>query len=218
MKAEFWLSKWEKNEIGFHLAAPHPWLVQGWSQFEPAKEACVFVPLCGKTHDIDFFLTQGHRVVANELSEAAVKEVFSRLNITPSIVEWAGGSCYESEQLTVYVGDFFQLSAEQIGQVDYVYDRAAIIALPFEMREAYAQKIMTLCPNAQQCLITLAYDQNAMTGPPFSVNDDEVKQHYSKYYKIERLHGADILEHEPKFKQNGLNALEQSFYRLTPNF
>ncbi|MFT6975316.1 MAG: thiopurine S-methyltransferase, partial [Bermanella sp.] len=85
MTPEFWHEKWQKDEIGFHLDAPHPWLLNIFPVLGFKKNQTVFVPLCGKTLDIDFLLEQGLNVVANELSEVAVKELFARLNINPEI-------------------------------------------------------------------------------------------------------------------------------------
>lgn len=218
MEAQFWLNKWQNNEIGFHLPAPHPWLVALWETMVAQKAASqtVFVPLCGKTLDLDFLLEQGCKVVANELSEDAVKAVFARLNLTPIVTPWAGGSCYQAGELTIYAGDFFLLNAQRIHSIDWVYDRAAIIALPADMRADYTQKLIELCPDANQCVITLDYDQSIMNGPPFAVSTDELHQHYGTHYEMTLLKEGDIIKHEPKFAQNGLPALFQRVYQLTP--
>lgn len=217
MDAEFWLNKWQKNEIGFHLPKPHPWLMACWPELQPTQESVhVFVPLCGKSFDLDFFYSQGYQVIANELSEAAVKDVFQRLKLAPSIRQWQGGVCYQADNLTMYVGDFFQLSSQDIGKVHWVYDRAALIALPMDMRQAYTQHMMQLCPSAQQCLITLDYQQDVMAGPPFALSEKEVQQHYQAAYSIDEIKSANIIEHEPRFAKNGLPELFQRVYRLTP--
>ncbi|GAA6134803.1 thiopurine S-methyltransferase [Oceaniserpentilla sp. 4NH20-0058] len=216
METEFWLSKWQKNEIGFHLAKPHPWLVEFWPRFTQDSTAKnVFIPLCGKTLDIDYLLQKGHNITANELSEDAIKAMFERIQLSPSITKWAGGLCYQAENITVYVGDFFKLDERHIHDIDVVYDRAAIIALPPLMRKDYSQHIMALTLGAQQCVITLDYDQALMSGPPFSVTQIELEQHYANNYDIEPIKHNDIIEHEPKFKQNGLPYLMQGLYRLT---
>lgn len=217
MKAEFWLSKWQNNEIGFHLPRPHPWLVNAWPQIQQQfASKTVFVPLCGKTFDIDFLLQQGQNVIGCELSEQAAIEVFYRLGIEPNIMPWQGGFCYQSPRLSIYVGDFFLLSSSELPPIDLTYDRAAIIALPEDMRVKYAQHLVEITNCAPQCLITLEYDQAIMAGPPFSVDEKEVQAHYAKQYEISCVHSADILEHEPKFKQNGLPTLIQGLYLLTP--
>ena len=55
-----------------------------------------------------------------------------------------------------------------------------------------------------------------MQGPPFALSDNEVKQHYQATYAITELKSANIIEHEPRFAQNGLPELFQRVYQLTP--
>ncbi|MGR6873286.1 thiopurine S-methyltransferase [Pseudomonas sp. HK3] len=217
MNAQFWLNKWQKNEIGFHLPKPHPWLVALWPEINAQTSVLhVFLPLCGKTCDVDFFLAQGRAVTANELSEDAVKAIYERLAIKPQVSNWAGGKRYHAKNLTIYAGDFFQLTPSELINVDWVYDRAALIALPATMRSQYTRHLMQLCPKAQQCLITLDYQQDLMSGPPFALSYEEVKQHYAATHSINELKSANIIEHEPRFAQNGLPELFQRVYQLTP--
>jgi len=154
MKADFWLSKWQKNEIGFHLPKPHPWLVAYLPKFSLSTASSVFVPLCGKSLDIDYLLEQGHTVIGNELSEDAVQEVFDRLKLKPNVSTWEGGACYAANKLTIYVGDYFKLKSQHLSTIELVYDRAAMIALPEDMRVQYVQQLNKLCPNAVRYLIT----------------------------------------------------------------
>ena len=39
----------------------------------------------------------------------------------------------------VFVGDFFDLTNSLLGAVDAIYDRAALVALPPDMRQAYTK-------------------------------------------------------------------------------
>jgi len=114
----------------------------------------------------------------------------------------------------VYVGDFFALNAKTLGQVDYIYDRAALIALPEPMRREYAAKLMDSCPQAQLLLITLDYPQAQMSGPPFAVSEQEVLAHYQAGFNTTTLKQKEILEYEPRFKQRGLTSLIESIFWL----
>ena len=215
MNLEFWHEKWNKNEIGFHLKKTHPLLKKHLTQDRLNAIKTVFVPLCGKTLDIQYLLDLGLNVVANELSEVAVQELFKGLDMEPEISEWSGGACYCAGKLSVLVGDFFELTPKQLGSVDLVYDRAALIALPPEMRVDYAKQLQSITNNAPQFLITLAYDQNIMSGPPFSVNKEEVNQHYGEVYDSEVLSSKDIIEYESKFASRGLTSLLESVYWIS---
>lgn len=90
------------------------------------------------------------------------------------------------------MGDIFALSAEILGEVDAVYDRAALVALPETLRQQYTAHLIQLTHRAPQLLICYEYDQGVMSGPPFSVNDEEVKQHYAAPYHISLLDSVAV--------------------------
>ena len=57
---------------------------------------------------------------------------------------------------------FFALDTAQVGAIDLVYDRAALIALPPNVRADYARHLQTLLtPTARIFLITLEYESGA---------------------------------------------------------
>jgi thiopurine S-methyltransferase len=161
----------------------NPLLVAHFTALGVAKPARVFLPLCGKTLDIDWLLARGYRVAGAELSQVAVEALFERLKLPPTIERPAGTtgdiSRWSSPGLDIFVGDFFALAAESLGNVDAVYDRAALIALPPDMRGRYAVHLDAITHGAPQLLIALDYDQTRMPGPPFAVSEEEVRRHYS---------------------------------------
>lgn len=226
MDHKFWQSKWDINQIGFHLNYVHPLLKRNLALFQVAgllKEQLepplntvqkIFVPLCGKTLDIEYLLSQGYSVVAVELSEIAVQAIFSALDIEPEISDWAGGKLYQADNLQVFCGDFFVLSQTDLGELALVYDRAALIALPESMRLNYAKHLAKITRFAPQLLITLDYDQTIAGGPPFSVSSSEVEALYGGTYPIQLIEAADIIEEEPRFKAKGLTSLFQRAYKL----
>lgn len=176
MEADFWHQRWSSNQIGFHESAVNPLLVTHFDALGLAAGARVFVPLCGKTLDIDWLLARGFRVVGAELSPLAVAQLFERLGMAPEVQITGGLERWSAAALEVFVGDFFALSAATLGAVGAVYDRAAIIALPSAMRRQYVAHLDMLAPSAPQLLITLDYEQSCMDGPPFSVTAAEVQQ------------------------------------------
>lgn len=216
MKHDFWHHKWEIKQTGFHLDYVHPLLKRNLKAFSVSDS--IFVPLCGKTLDIGYLLSLGHRVVGVELSELAVSELFQQLQLTPNISSWrvgaSEGQIYQAGKLTIYVGDFFALQAKDLGAISVVYDRAALIALPKELRIQYSHHIRLITQQAPQLLITLDYDQSIAGGPPFAVSSAEVATLYRDTYTIDLLEEADILDEEPRFRAKGLTAFYQRAYQL----
>ncbi len=192
MEHSFWHDKWHKKEIGFHQLQPHDMLVAELPKLHLPEGTRIFVPLCGKTLDIGWLLAQGFQVAAAELSEIAVAELFTEMDVTPEISDQAGMKCYQAPGLMVWVGDIFALTADLLGPVDVVYDRAALVALPAEMRKQYTAHIKDITAEAPQLLITFEYDQSVIPGPPFSIPTEEVKAHYGASHTITELHRESV--------------------------
>jgi thiopurine S-methyltransferase len=85
------------------------------------------------------------------------------------------------------VGDFFELSAGELGPVDAVYDRAALVALTEPQRQRYTAHLRQITQHAQQLVICYVYDQSVMAGPPHSITSDEMHQHYAGHYELNHL-------------------------------
>jgi len=68
--------------------------------------------------------------------------------------------------------------------VDAIYDRAALVALPRDMRPAYAAHLAAISRNAPQLLIAFDYDQAQLAGPPFCVDADEIHALYDRHYRV----------------------------------
>lgn len=192
MDATFWHEKWERNEIGFHLNVVNPFLTRYFYHLNLQDNDRVFVPLCGKTLDIHWLLSQGLHVVGIELHEPAVRALFDALDLTPEIIDHADLRCYQQGHLQVFVGDIFDLDKDILGSVDAVYDRAAIVALPPILRERYVPHLMKLSEQAPTLLINYDYDQSLMSGPPFSVPNTEIRAHYGDAYKMTELYHGDV--------------------------
>ena len=197
MEHSFWHSKWLKNEIGFHEPEGNALLVKYASvllgtNYLNNSQKRIFVPLCGKTRDIGWLLSQGAEVVGAELSEVAIIQLFEELGAKPKVTSSANGKVYEKDGLTIYVGDIFKLSSKDLGDVTGVYDRAALVALPDPLREQYSAHLTDITQRAPQLIISFEYDQNEMAGPPFSVNEATVDLLYSDSYHIQRLERSEL--------------------------
>lgn len=187
MQHEFWHQRWAAQQIGFHLDAPNPLLLAYFPALLLIPGQRVFVPLCGKTVDIQWLLAQGMHVVGAELSQIAVTALFESLSLTPAITPVGTLNHYHSPGLDIFQGDFFALQPEILGPVDAIYDRAALVALPPAMRAQYSQHLVTLTHTAPQLLISFDYDQTQLAGPPFCVNKTEVSTHYETQYCLQIL-------------------------------
>jgi thiopurine S-methyltransferase len=192
MDASFWHQRWEKNEIAFHQTKANPLLVEYFHQLSLAKGNRIFVPLCGKTLDISWLLSNGYCVAGAELSQIAIEQLFMELGVQPTISGVGEVDQWSAKDIDIFVGDIFAVSRRILGPVDAVYDRAALVAFPEEMRNRYTAHLTEITDKAPQLLITYDYDQNAMEGPPFSISNEEVKRHYRVNYDVTLIASADV--------------------------
>ena len=176
---DFWLNCWENNAIGFHEGKPNQLMINQFHEFKKQLHSQrLFIPLCGKAIDIQWLISNGCAIVGVELSEIAINALFEILNITPTITQLDLFKHYSAKNIDIYVGDIFDLSADIIGPINGIYDRAALVALPYETRTRYANHLIQITKSSPQLLITFDYDQNHMTGPPYSIPKKEVARLY----------------------------------------
>ncbi|HBX65429.1 MAG: thiopurine S-methyltransferase [Balneola sp.] len=203
MNPDFWHQKWKNNQIGFHNPIPHPLLIQYADKLSLDKGQRIFLPLCGKTLDIGWLLSEGYRVAGVELNEMAVLQLFEELELEPNIKIDDKLKHYTANNIDIFVGDVFDLTKEMLGEIDAIYDRAALVALPYEMRKQYSVHLLNITHKAPQLILSFEYDQELASGPPFSISEDEIHEHYSNSYKVNHL----TTKHLPSFL-GGISAKE----------
>ncbi|HVK85943.1 MAG TPA: thiopurine S-methyltransferase [Kofleriaceae bacterium] len=183
MEAEFWRGRWREGSIGFHEGAPNAYLTTYLGELPGTR---VLVPLCGKTEDLAYLASHGREVIGIELVEDAVRTFFAEHAVEPEITRRGVLTQYTAGAVTIFAGDVFAVTRDDVGTIDAIYDRAALVALPPEMRERYVAHLGALAAAATPVLlVTLAYPQDRMQGPPFSVPDAEVRAHYDAVVQLE---------------------------------
>ena len=216
MKKDFWLERWEKEEIGFHQDDFNPYLRRYWQDLHLAPGSRVFVPLCGKSRDMLWLREQGHHILGVELSAIAVQAFFRENGYVPGHGSDGRFERCEADGINILCGDFFDLGRDDLADVQAVYDRASLIALPPEMRERYVRHLASILPHATQILlITVEYPQAEMQGPPFSVTSGEVEALYRDYADVRMLANQDVLAQNPRFQERGLSQLREHIFLLT---
>jgi thiopurine S-methyltransferase len=217
MKAEFWLERWQRNEIGFHQGEINAHLQEFWDRLQLPAGSEVFVPLCGKSRDMLWLRAQGHRVLGVELSPLAVEDFFLENELKPQVRSHGAFDSWSCDGVTLLCGDFFELETADLKGVAAAYDRASLVALPPEMRERYAQHLHRILPTrVPMLLVTMDYPQAEMSGPPFSVSAAEVQRLYADHYDIARLYTHDVLAENVRFRERGLTHLDEVVFHLQP--
>ncbi|WP_417502009.1 thiopurine S-methyltransferase [Marinobacter sp.] len=215
MEHEFWHERWSKKEIGFHEGSVNKFLYDHWPELSGGGTEGVFVPLCGKAHDMWWLHDRGHPVIGVELSEIACKDFFEEAGEKAMVHPSEPFTKFKHESLQLWCGDFFQLVPDDLKHSRLVYDRAALIALPPSMRKAYVEHLTAVIPDSTRILlITLDYGTK-ISPPPFNVSDEEVRELYSPDYEIEHILTNTLPNDHPFTKRKGLIGATESVFRLT---
>ncbi|MBL8913403.1 MAG: thiopurine S-methyltransferase [Archangium sp.] len=190
MERSFWDARWSEGQIGFHQGRPNAHLETHLARL--GAPGVVFVPLCGKAEDLAYLAAKGHRVIGVEWVDDAVRAFFSEHGLTPTQSAHGKLKRYESGSITIFSGDFFAIRAEHVEGMTAVWDRAALIALPPDVRVKYVAHLRSLVkPKTPGLLITVEYDQSKMGGPPFSVEEKEVRAGYAPNIELLSTEKAD---------------------------
>jgi len=198
-----WVDRWVEGRIGFHRDEVHPDLIsyaERWLGDAPRR---VFVPLCGKTLDLKWLVELGHEVVAVELVEQAVVALHEEQGIDAEVTRNGSFAVYRSQGMTVFAGDFFSLTAELVGAIDRIWDRAALVAMSPPRRPEYVRHLRALAGAGWHLLqSSFEYDQSKTQGPPWSVPATEVREHFGDL-DVEVLQSRDVIEHQQRFRDQG---------------
>jgi thiopurine S-methyltransferase len=218
VKAEFWHERWEANQLGFHQSEVNPLLARYWPELGLPDDATVFVPLCGKSLDMQWLRAAGHPVIGVEISPIAVRDFFADAGTESVSTPASAGSTLErtsGDGIELHCGDLFALEPEHLARVRAVYDRASLIALPPEMRRRYAQHLTHILPECVEILlITVEYDQTRMKGPPHSVSDREVEELFGTTFGIQQIWSTGVEASSERFRERGLESLRETIWRI----
>lgn len=194
MDRAFWLERWRTGQIGFHEGRPNAALVACWERVGAGRR--VLVPLCGKSHDLDWLAARGHEVVGVELAVEAIQAFFDERGLRSE----REGSAWRHGPITLVQGDFFEVEVA----FDAFFDRAALIAVDPARRPDYAARLR----GYPGLIVTMDYPQSERQGPPWSVAEAEVR---ALFGAVERVWDQDLLTEE-RYRSWGLSrAREQGF-------
>lgn len=217
MKADFWKSRWEQNQLGWHRTEANGALVRQWPGLGVDASAAVFVPLCGKSLDMHWLRERGHPIVGCELSPIACRDFFAEAGIPVTPEPDGTGERYEAAGYRLFCGDLFDLTRADLEGVGGVFDRGSLVALPPEMRARYAEHMTRILPDTVEILLlTVEYDQSVVDGPPHSVPTDEVEALFGQDFALRRLHLSEPSKPEqPRLAAAGLEAWQEAIWRIS---
>lgn len=215
MNNELWLNKWLANDIAFHETKTNPDLIKYLTELKLSRGSTIFVPFCGKTKDMWWLADNGFQVVGVELSKIACNAFFSERNITPDILQKGKFVIYEHENIKVFCGDLFDLTASDLPQTHAVYDCKAMIALPPSVRKKYVDHIIACTGIKINVLLITREFESTVVPPPYPINREEINLLFNSAFKVKQVKNLSLLNIPDRLKKKGYCDITECVYVIT---
>ena len=211
-----WQQCWRDRQTDFHQTEVSPLLTRFWRGLDLAPGSRIFVPLCGKSLDMIWLAQQGYEVIGLELSPVAVRAFFHENHMQPTRRAVGRFTLWQSGRIVILCGDYFSVSRADLGSIDAVYDRAALTALPEDIRRRYVAHLKKILPPA--CKVFLLTVEDAEAGETREVRmgiSAEIAALYGNDFEIELAHVESVTE-AGRDETGDARYAEHKVYRLVP--
>jgi thiopurine S-methyltransferase len=212
-----WQQCWREQQTDFHQKEVNRLLTRFWRGLDLVHGSRVFVPLCGKSLDMIWLAQQGHEVIGLELSSVAVRAFFRENHLQASQRKAGHFTLWQSGKISILCGDYFSVTGADLGNVDVVYDRAALTALPEDIRLLYVAHLKKILPAA--CKVFLLTVEDADEGETREVTlgaSAEIATLYAEAFEIELAHVESVPEPASDGADGVTRYSEHKVYRLIP--
>ena len=193
-----------------------------------------FLPLCGRSPDIMWLVSRGHRVTGVEWSERAIAQFFTENKLDFGVEENVSvgsgkGVVYRAKggiPVVFYRCDFFDVCGDAIGRFDCIWDMGSITSIKSHKRPDYVDIVSSLLkPSGRMLLSSVDFDEGLHPHMTLACSAVEVQSLYSDCYIVElaQREGKDSAMRSfcnplsPKiFPLETLPYFSWDFYLLTP--
>lgn len=210
-----WRAKWSTQQTNFHLDEEHPVLGRHFERLAlPPRGGRILLPLCGKSLDLEALANRGYEVWGVDGAEAA-RTTFAAEH--DAVVEDDAVVLSTGARIGFYVGDFLGVSAADLsGTFDGAFDRGGLVAVSPEDRVQYAASLSALV-SGRVLIVAVEHDpfDGGKLGPPFSVDESQVRALFAADFEITLLEREDRMPHETVWRERGCERFDETTYLLT---
>lgn len=212
---QLWLQSWRDKHIDFHQISVNPLLTKFWPKLKLTTASKVFVPLCGKSLDMIWLAEQGYQVIGVELSPIAVRDFFKENGFKPTKSQSGQFTLWQYERISILCGDYFSLNKDDLGEIDIVYDRASLTALPEDIRVMYVSQLKTIVQAQTKIFLLTIEDaeENETLKDALGIGD-EITSLYSNEFEISLAHVDSVYEVDPESLSQQTIRSEYKVYHL----
>jgi SAM-dependent methyltransferase len=171
----YWDRLYREDRAGWDLGGPAPPFVALLDAPGAPPPGRLISLGAGRGHDALFFAERGFDVVGVDFAQAAVEaaEEMARSR------QPAGSIRFEQR-------DIFALPAAYSGAFDYVLEHTCLAAMDQARRGDYAQLVRRLL-RPGGTYIAIFFNHGRAGGPPFSIDEPEIRAMFEGLLEIERL-------------------------------
>ncbi|XP_037576860.2 thiopurine S-methyltransferase [Dermacentor silvarum] len=186
---DYWQSQWNEGGATWQQQGVTKLLKDNKDVVLAGKtQAQVFLPLCGKAHELKWFLDLGHSVVGVEFIEDVVREYFAEngLQLQEAICTVIGCKVLQTpdRRLRVFICSIFDFRRECAGLMDIVWDRSGFSAITEADRGRYSAVLKSLlAPGFSYGMWTICYDAPWYKLNPRSVTKAALLENYGDIAK-----------------------------------
>ena len=194
-----WLKFWRDQRDDFHQVEVNALLIKFWPKLDANQQQRVLVPLCGKSLDMLWLAEQGYNVLGIELSPVAVKAFFLENHLVYQRKQKGKFRLWVSGKISILCGDYFALKKSDLGQIDHVYDKAALTALPEDIRKLYVKQLRLILPDVINVFLLTTEDDDTLLNEQNELEiDSEINSLFSDDFNIMLAHVEASLHSNPE--------------------
>jgi thiopurine S-methyltransferase len=212
-----WKTRWEQGMTGWHNQNVNQNLQNHANiLFENTESPRVLIPLCGKSLDIIWLEAQSASVIGIEFVQKAIEEFYQEQDSTPHIEVINKLPHHSVGGITLICADIFEATPARIGQFDAIYDRAALVALPLEKRQEYADHCLALL-NSGGTILLITYNthRSETLGPPFPIKDGVIPTLYKNASECILLEeSTQTKEDNPRLAKRNLEWSKTAIWKI----
>ncbi len=210
-----WLMQWQGRQIACHRPYMSPDLMNYFRWLHLRRNARIFVPLCGKSKDMQWLAQQVESVIGVELSPIACRDFFAEMNVKPRITRKKNFIHYKHGKIELLCGDFFKLKPTDLPTINTIYDCRALVALPPTIRQAYVRHLLDFCDKPVKIFLIGFNSTDQIKGPPFSVSDDEIKHLFGAGYKVQIIKDKPLTKIPKHLAARGFQQITSKIYIIS---
>jgi SAM-dependent methyltransferase len=166
LNADFWNTRYVNDQIGWDLGGVSPAL-KCWIDQLNNKSARILIPGAGNAYEVDYLIEQGFQDI-------------TVIDIAPKLVRELQERYGANDNVTILLGDFFELE----GEFDVILEQTFFCAIDPKLRSAYVNKMAQLLTE-NGALLGVLFNRDFVGGPPFGGNVAEYHELFKQQFNTE---------------------------------